>query len=61
VSKFLQKFDLDLIARAHQVVQDGYEFFANRQLVTIFSSPNYCEGVRQGLTAVGVALDANSL
>ncbi|GKV23189.1 hypothetical protein SLEP1_g32950 [Rubroshorea leprosula] len=23
------------------VVQDGYEFFANRQLVTIFSAPNY--------------------
>ncbi|KAJ0078918.1 hypothetical protein Patl1_23185 [Pistacia atlantica] len=24
------------------VVEDGYEFFANRQLVTIFSAPNYC-------------------
>ena len=28
--------------RAHQVVEDGYEFFADRQLVTIFSAPNYC-------------------
>ncbi|KAL3242032.1 hypothetical protein MRX96_021565 [Rhipicephalus microplus] len=27
---------------AHQVVEDGYEFFAKRQLVTIFSAPNYC-------------------
>ena len=26
----------------HQVVEDGYEFFADRQLVTIFSAPNYC-------------------
>ena len=25
-----------------QVVEDGYEFFANRLLVTIFSAPNYC-------------------
>ena len=25
-----------------QVVEDGYEFFAQRQLVTIFSAPNYC-------------------
>jgi serine/threonine-protein phosphatase PP1 catalytic subunit len=25
-----------------KVVEDGYEFFANRQLVTIFSAPNYC-------------------
>merc|ERR1711972_149112 len=42
VKSILQKFDLDLIARAHQVVQDGYEFFAGRQLVTVFSAPNYC-------------------
>lgn len=42
VSRFLQKHDLDLICRAHQVVEDGYEFFAKRQLVTLFSAPNYC-------------------
>jgi serine/threonine-protein phosphatase PP1 catalytic subunit len=24
------------------VVDDGYEFFSNRKLVTIFSAPNYC-------------------
>ncbi len=41
VSRFLQKHDLDLICRAHQVVEDGYEFFAKRQLVTLFSAPNY--------------------
>jgi len=42
VTKFLNKHDLDLICRAHQVVEDGYEFFARRQLVTLFSAPNYC-------------------
>jgi serine/threonine-protein phosphatase PP1 catalytic subunit len=42
VNTFLQKHDLDLICRAHQVVEDGYEFFAKRQLVTVFSAPNYC-------------------
>jgi hypothetical protein len=84
VADFLQKHDLDLICRAHQVransgggggsnrsgtriscrptpcapppppgppaftcrrsqvVEEGYEFFAKRQLVTIFSAPNYC-------------------
>jgi len=42
VAKFLNRHDMDLICRAHQVVEDGYEFFAKRQLVTLFSAPNYC-------------------
>ena len=41
VSKFLAKHDFDLIVRGHQFVEDGYEFFAKRQLVTLFSAPNY--------------------
>ena len=42
VEKFLKQHDLDLLVRAHQVVEDGYEFFAGRELVTLFSAPNYC-------------------
>jgi serine/threonine-protein phosphatase PP1 catalytic subunit len=42
VNEFNRRNDLDLIIRAHQVVDDGYEFFAQRQLITIFSAPNYC-------------------
>lgn len=38
----MKKHEFDLICRAHQVVEDGYEFFAKRQLVTLFSAPNYC-------------------
>ncbi|MCP9257404.1 Serine/threonine-protein phosphatase [Dirofilaria immitis] len=54
VIEMCQKLDIDLIARAHQVVQqlsiNIHEFFspgwlrifANRKLVTIFSAPHYC-------------------
>ncbi|CAO3608200.1 unnamed protein product [Mucor hiemalis] len=42
VNDFLNKYDLDLVCRAHMVVEDGYEFFNQRRLVTIFSAPNYC-------------------
>ena len=39
---FCEKHDIDLIVRAHQVVEDGYEFQCDRLLVTVFSAPNYC-------------------
>lgn len=42
VTDFVKLNDLDLICRAHQVVEDGYEFFDDRKLVTLFSAPNYC-------------------
>lgn len=42
VARFCQRFDLDLIARGHMVVEEGYEFYAKRKLVTVFTAPNYC-------------------
>ncbi len=42
IEKFLASQDLELICRAHQVVQDGYEFFGKKNLITLFSAPNYC-------------------
>ncbi|KAI9706552.1 MAG: hypothetical protein M1836_003559 [Candelina mexicana] len=40
IMDFLQTHDFDLVCRAHMVVEDGYEFFNDRILVTVFSAPN---------------------
>jgi len=57
LEKFLQKHDFDLVCRAHQVVEDGYEFFAKRQLVTVFSAPNYCGMYDNAGASMGVDKD----
>lgn len=43
LKNFCNKNNIELIVRGHQVVEDGYEFFGNRGLVTVFSAPNYCD------------------
>ena len=40
--QFNVKNGLTFIARAHQLVMEGYQWTHNRGLVTIFSAPNYC-------------------
>ncbi|CAE7243886.1 bimG [Symbiodinium sp. CCMP2456] len=41
VHGFLERNNLDLICRTSQVVEGGYEYFADRKLVTLFSCANY--------------------
>jgi serine/threonine-protein phosphatase PP1 catalytic subunit len=42
VNGFLKTNKLQLLCRAHQLVSDGYKFFAIKNLLTVFSAPNYC-------------------
>ena len=42
VDNFLTIHNLEILVRAHQVVEKGYDFFNGRKCVTIFSAPNYC-------------------
>ena len=42
LQNFLKDNNLELLCRAHQVVEQGYEFYGNNSCVTVFSAPNYC-------------------
>mmetsp|Transcript_80604 Transcript_80604/g.94035 ORF Transcript_80604/g.94035 Transcript_80604/m.94035 type:complete len:311 (+) Transcript_80604:72-1004(+) len=42
VKMMCQHLNIDVVLRAHQVVDNGYNFFAGRQLVTVFTASNYC-------------------
>ena len=41
VEEFTNINGLDLICRAHQVVEEGFQFFAGMKLITVFTAPNY--------------------
>lgn len=43
--EFLEQNDFDLLCRAHQIVQCGFEFpfYPSHSVMTLFSAPDYCK------------------
>lgn len=55
VKSFNHCNDIELITRAHQLAMDGYKWWFDQNLVTVWSAPNYC--YRCGNIATVMELD----
>lgn len=55
VKSFNHTNEISLIARAHQLVMEGYKEMFNETLLTVWSAPNYC--YRCGNVALVLAID----
>jgi serine/threonine-protein phosphatase PP1-1 len=61
-TEFCHVNNLSLIARAHQLVNEGYKYhFKNKDVVTVWSAPNYCYrcGNMASVCEIGEDLEPN--
>jgi hypothetical protein len=57
VKAFCATAGLKLVIRAHECVQDGYQYFASCHLITVFSATNYCARHGNDGAFLEIALD----
>ncbi|CAD6198770.1 unnamed protein product [Caenorhabditis auriculariae] len=57
VHEMCKRLNIDLIIRAHQVVEYGYAFFAKKSLLTVFSASRYHEELHNYAAVVKVNAD----
>lgn len=59
-AEFNARNGLSMVARAHQLVMEGYNWSHDGQVVTIFSAPNYCYRCGNQAAILEVDEDSNS-
>jgi len=59
--KFNEINNLKLVCRAHQLVMNGYNWLHSKNIITLFSAPNYCYRCANmaGIMEVDEYLDCN--
>jgi diadenosine tetraphosphatase ApaH/serine/threonine PP2A family protein phosphatase/Ca2+-binding EF-hand superfamily protein len=61
VKEFCASANLKLIIRAHECVQDGYQYFASCHLITVFSATNYCARYDNDGAFLEISIDGSQL